>query len=181
MENSNSTRAKVCCFFQTHNMHNIITQCSSIHKFIRLILRHSGPKPVLQLSAPRCPELSVKSHWVTGDNQPDRLEHYPALSTEGCRQMLLPYASTQRHQHNLCTSLLIFAGAQTARPRLPQSDSVHSGLLPNRAAPDPSLAQPRCSCLQGSCREWVTENSPSPSLIFSAPISSQTPPQGQPP
>lgn len=163
MENSNSTGAKVCCFFTTHNMQNITARCSSIHKFI--ILGHSGPKPVLQLCAPRGPEISVKSHRVTGDSQPDRLEHFPAPWTEGCKWMLLPYASTQRHQHHLCTSLLIFAGAQTAGPWLPQSDSVHSGLMPNRAALDSSLSPTVAASAGGG---W-TENSPSTISHFQCP------------
>lgn len=113
MENSNSTRAKVCCFFQTHNMHNIITQCSSIHKFIRLILRHSGPKPVLQLSAPRCPELSVKSHWVTGDSQPDSLtdwsiaQLYRQKAADGCSSPTPRHRGTSTTSAQACWYLLV--------------------------------------------------------------------------
>lgn len=170
MENSNSTRAVVCCFFQTHNMQNITTQCSSIHKFI--ILGPSGPKPVLQLCALRCPDLSVKSHRVTGDSQPDSLTDWSI--SQLCRQKAANGCSSHmpRHRGTITTSAQACWYLLVPRQWGPgsQSDSVHSGLVPNPAAPDSPLAQPHCSCLWDVCRGWVDRLQPWNNLLFSVPL-----------
>lgn len=108
--------------------------------------------------------------------QPDRLEHFPALETEGCKRVLLPCAWTQRHHHHLCTSLLLFAGAQTARPCLPQWGSWLSALVPCQTQQlrthhclSPTVAAPGMSAGGG----WI-ENSPFKISYFQCPIFSQT-------
>lgn len=177
MGNSNSTRAIVCCFFQTHNMQNITTQCSSIHKFI--ILGLSGPKPVLQLWALRCLDLSVKSHWVTGDSQPDSLTDWSISqlwrqkAANGCSSRVPGHRGTITTSAQACCSLLV------PRQRGPGSlsegaDSVHlvpcqTQQLRTHHCLSPTVAAPGMSAGGG----WI-ENSPSKISYFQCPISSQT-------
>lgn len=155
-------------------MHNITTPCSSIHKFI--ILGPSGPKPAWQLCALRCPELSVKSHRVTGASQPDSVtdwsisQLYRQKAANGCSSRM------PRHTGTIPTSALPADICWCPGPgslSLTQCILVlcQTKQLRSHHCLSPMVAASGMPAGGGGQRTALPQ-----SFIFSAPTSSQTPP-----